>query len=163
MRSWLFVALSFLCGCGRPAGRIRLGGVVVMSEHRLPGIVVRGATRTWWKAASHPVRYGDPLPVGITMYCLQGTTRRGRYVRNGIIAADPRFFPLARFVELYVGRRYLGRFLVDDTGKRIKGARIDVWTASCRDAMRFGVQRGTAVLVRREPQVQQAGAARALP
>jgi len=81
------------------------------------------------------------------MYCLQGTTRRGRYVRAGIVAADPRFFPLARYVELYVGRSYLGRFLVDDTGKRIRGPRIDVWTANCRDARRFGSQRGTAVLV----------------
>jgi 3D (Asp-Asp-Asp) domain-containing protein len=97
------------------------------------------------------------------MYCLQGTTRRGRYVRAGIVAADPRFFPLAKYIELYAGRKYLGRFLVDDTGKRIRGARIDVWTPSCREARLFGLQRGTAVLVHREPAgqpaVQQAGSA----
>ena len=87
------------------------------------------------------------MPVGVTMYCLQGTTRRGRYVRAGIVAADPRFFPLSRYVELYVGRTYLGRFLVDDTGLRIVGPRIDVWTPDCREARRFGLQRGTAVLV----------------
>src|SRR4029077_8927124 len=85
----------------------------------------------------------------VTMYCLQGTTRRGRYVRAGIVAADPRLFPLAHYIELYVGRRYLGRFLVDDTGKRIHGARIDVWTSNCREARRFGLERGTAVLVHR--------------
>jgi 3D (Asp-Asp-Asp) domain-containing protein len=118
-----------------------------MSPLHLPGAVVRGAARGWWKVAGHAVRYGEALPVGLTMYCLKGTTRRGRYVRQGIIAADPRFFPLSRYVELYAGRKYLGRFLVDDTGRLIRGARIDIWTSSCGDARYFGVQRGTAVLV----------------
>ena len=154
------LGLLLLGACSKPNEPIRLPPVVVMADYRLPGVVVRGADREWWKVAAHPVRYGDPLPVGITMYCLQGTTRRGRYVRSGIIAADPRFFPLAQYVELYAGRKYLGRFLVDDTGKRIKGARIDVWTGNCREARRFGIQRGTAVLVRREPQPQQAGSAK---
>jgi 3D (Asp-Asp-Asp) domain-containing protein len=130
-----------------------------MSPYRAAGALVQGAPRTWWKLATQPVRYGDPMPVGLTMYCLQGTTRRGRWVRPGIVAADPRFFPLARYVELYAGREYLGRFLVDDTGRLIRGARIDVWTANCRDARRFGVQRGTAVLVRAAPDARQAGSA----
>jgi 3D (Asp-Asp-Asp) domain-containing protein len=159
-RWWALILGAALAGCSKPEQPIRLPPVVVMAEYRLPGVVVHGAARGWWKVATHPVRYGEPLPVGITMYCLQGTTRRGRYVRNGIVAADPRFFPLAQYIELYAGRTYLGRFLVDDTGKAIKGARIDVWTSSCRDARRFGIQRGTAVLVRKSPQPQQAGSAR---
>jgi 3D (Asp-Asp-Asp) domain-containing protein len=135
--------------------------VVIMSPLRIPGALVRGATRDWWKLAARPARYGDPLPVGVTMYCLKGTTRRGRYVRPGIVAADPKFFPLARYIELYIGRSYLGRFLVDDTGKRILGARIDVWTESCREARAFGIQRGTAVLVHRpQLEVAQTGAGR---
>ena len=147
--------------CNRSHEPIRMPAMVVMSPYRLPGAVVRGAARGWWKLAVQRVRYGDPLPVGVTMYCLHGTTRRGRYVRAGIVAADPRYFPLARYIELYVGSTYLGRFLVDDTGKRIRGARIDVWTASCREARRFGLQRGTAVLVERpNVQVQQAGASK---
>lgn len=151
-----------LAACHTPSGPVRLPPVVVMSDYRLPGAVVRGAGRGWWKLATEPVRYGDPMPVGITMYCLRGTTRRGRYVRAGIVAADPRFFPLAKYLELYVGGTYLGRFLVDDTGKRIRGARIDVWTSSCHDARRFGLQRGTAVLVHPPVanDVRQAGSAR---
>jgi 3D (Asp-Asp-Asp) domain-containing protein len=156
---------ALVAGCSRERAPLVHPPVVVMSPYRVPGVVVRGATRDWWKlatahtsgAAVHPVRYGDPMPVGLTMYCLQGTTRRGRYVRPGIIAADPRFFPLSRYVELYAGRRYLGRFLVDDTGRLIRGARIDVWTPNCREARRFGVQRGTAVLVRPGPDIRQAG------
>jgi 3D (Asp-Asp-Asp) domain-containing protein len=134
--------------------------VTVVSPFRLPGVVVSGAARGWWKLASHPVRFGDPLPVLVTQYCLQGTTRRGRYVRPGIVAADPRFFPLSRYVELYVGTRYLGHFLVDDTGKRIKGARIDVWTADCHEARLFGIAKGTAVLAPKPGMdVRQAGSA----
>lgn len=148
-------------GCARPAGPIELPPVVVMAPYRLSGVVVRGATRSWWKLATGPARYGEPLPVTVTMYCLQGTTRRGRYVRSGIVAADPHFFPLARYIELYIGRNYLGRFLVDDTGKRIKGSRIDIWTSNCREARHFGVQRGTAVRVERaQPSVQLAGGPR---
>jgi len=152
-------------GCTRDTAPLRYPPVVVMSFYRAPGVVVRGATRNWWKAVKPSVRYGDPLPVGVTMYCLQGTTRRGRYVRAGIVAADPRLFPLSKYIELYVGRKYVGRFLVDDTGLRIRGARIDVWTSDCREADRFGLQRGTAVLIGAprggELGVQQAGAARA--
>ena len=152
------VAFALIAGCaGQPrvALPLRLPAVVVMSPLRIPGVLVRGAARDWWKLAARPAAYGDPLPVGVTMYCLQGTTRRGRYVRAGIVAADPKFFPLAHYIELYIGRTYLGRFLVDDTGKRIRGPRIDVWTASCHDARAFGVQRGTAVLVHR-PQLEVA-------
>jgi 3D (Asp-Asp-Asp) domain-containing protein len=156
----LLVALA-VSACSRDVEPLRHPPVVVMSPLRHPGVVVRGAAREWWKLAAQPVRYGDPLPVGLTMYCLQGTTRRGRWVRPGIIAADPRYFPLSKYVELYAGGKYLGRFLVDDTGRLIRGARIDIWTSSCRDARRFGVQRGTAVLVH-SPRVEvvQAGTAK---
>jgi 3D (Asp-Asp-Asp) domain-containing protein len=92
-------------------------------------------------------RPGEPLSVTLTAYCLRGTTRGGRPVRTGIIAADPRVFPLARHVELYAAGRYLGRFLVDDTGLRIKGQRIDIWTPDCDDARRFGMRTGVATLV----------------
>ncbi|HTE45002.1 MAG TPA: 3D domain-containing protein [Gemmatimonadaceae bacterium] len=151
-----FALMTF--GCSRDHAPLRYPPVVVVSPFRLPGALVEGAKRSWWKLASQPVRYGDPLPVGVTMYCLQGTTRRGRYVRAGIVAADPRLFPLAHYIELYVGTKYLGRFLVDDTGLRIRGARIDVWTSNCREARRFGIARGTAVLVQRsQRQVSEGG------
>ena len=155
------VLLAMAMGCRQqPSEPFRYPPVTVVSPFRLPGVVVSGAARGWWKLASHPVRFGDPLPVLVTQYCLKGTTRRGRYVRPGIVAADPRFFPLSRYIELYLGTKYLGRFLVDDTGKRIKGARIDVWTPDCHEARLFGIANGTAVLVPRPgSDVRQAGSA----
>ncbi|HZI99999.1 MAG TPA: 3D domain-containing protein [Gemmatimonadaceae bacterium] len=93
---------------------------------------------------------GEEVPVSITQYCLKGTTRRGRFVRPGIVAADPRIFPLARYVEVFMGKKYLGRFLVDDTGGNVIGATLDIWTPSCRQAARFGRHTGKAVLVAKE-------------
>ena len=93
---------------------------------------------------------GEEVPVSITEYCLKGTTRRGRFVRPGIVAADPRIFPLARYVEVFMGKKYLGRFLVDDTGGNVIGATLDIWTPSCNQAARFGRHTGKAVLVAKE-------------
>jgi 3D (Asp-Asp-Asp) domain-containing protein len=90
---------------------------------------------------------GEPIPVTITQYCLKGTTRRGLPVRPGIVAADPRVFPLARHIELRVNGKYVGRFLVDDTGGAVKGNTIDMWTSDCSAARQFGRRKGTAELV----------------
>ena len=116
---------------------------------RLDGALVRGAARDWAVGRTRPLRTGEPVPVHLTAYCLQGTTRRDNLVRHGIVAADPKLFPLGRYLELYVGRKYYGRFLIDDTGSRIRDGILDIWTPSCREARLFGRQRGTAVLVPR--------------
>jgi 3D (Asp-Asp-Asp) domain-containing protein len=93
---------------------------------------------------------GITIPVSLTQYCVQGETRRGRQTRHGIVAADPRIFPLARYVEVFLGQEYLGRYLVDDTGGNVLGATLDIWNPDCREAARFGRHWGSAVLVARE-------------
>jgi 3D (Asp-Asp-Asp) domain-containing protein len=93
---------------------------------------------------------GITIPVSLTQYCVQGETRRGRVTRHGIVAADPRIFPLARYVEVFLGEEYLGRYLVDDTGGNVLGATLDIWNPDCKEAARFGRHWGSAVLVARE-------------
>lgn len=128
----------------------RLAGVVVEAEHMLPGLVVSKPATPVRRTPFTRARDGQAIPVEITAYCLSGTTRRGRWVRPGIVAADPRVFPLSRYVELFEGDNYLGRFLVDDTGLLIKGQHIDIWVPTCREARLFGRVQGTAVLVPRK-------------
>ena len=147
-----FVIAAALWACDdQPTAPIRLEPVVVRSPLLLPGAIVQGASSKWFMNYAPP-RYGDPVPVQMTAYCLtRSTTRRGRYVRAGIVAADPRLFPLSRYLELYADGRYLGRFLIDDTGRLIKGNIVDIWMPTCREARQFGRRNGTAVLVPRQP------------
>ena len=93
---------------------------------------------------------GVTIPVSLTQYCVQGETRRGRQTRHGIVAADPRIFPLSRYVEVFLGDEYLGRYLVDDTGGNVLGATLDIWNPDCKEAARFGRHWGRATLVARE-------------
>ena len=132
-----------------PPRPILLAPSVVVAVLRLEGALVRGAAANWALTRKSAVRLGDPMPVALTAYCLKGLTRRDHYVRDGIVASDPRMFPLARYLELYVGRKYVGRFLIDDTGRKIKGNRLDIWTPTCSAARRFGFQHSIAVLVSR--------------
>src|SRR5437870_1786557 len=101
--AWLVVAAALMTSCRQGPGIFRHEPVVVTSPIMVDGAVIRGAKKGWYLETTGP-RYGDPVPVMLTSYCLSGTTRRGRYVRAGIVAADPKFFPLSRYVEVYVGR-----------------------------------------------------------
>jgi 3D (Asp-Asp-Asp) domain-containing protein len=164
-----------LLGRRRPGEMVRLPPAVVVGELRVAPFVVharpapdgsapdgsapgrsapdeRGPGRRLplFTSLRERARAGERVPVQITAYCLRGLTRRGNETRAGIAAADPRFFPLSRHVEVFIGRRRVGRYLVDDTGGAIRGAKLDLWTESCADARRFGRRRGTAMLVMEE-------------
>jgi 3D (Asp-Asp-Asp) domain-containing protein len=131
----------------RPELPIVFSPVLVYAPIRLDGALVLGASRDWHVNRDAPLRLGDPVPVSLTAYCLRGLTRRDHYVREGIIASDPKVFPLGHYLEIYVGKTYFGRFLIDDTGGVIKGNKLDIWTPTCREARIFGRVKGTAVLV----------------
>lgn len=133
-----------------PGGPLRLDPVVVASPLRLAGSVVKAPKRVVYTPRAVRALTGEEMEVRLTAYCLRGLTRRDNPVRPGIVAADPRVFPLGSQVEVYVGSHYLGRFLVDDTGGVIKGDILDVWTPECREARRFGRRKGRAMLVARD-------------
>lgn len=78
-----------------------------------------------------------PAPYVATAYSLRGRTASGLPVAKGLIAADPRILPLGSRVKLEAGP-YSGEYLVADTGGLVRGRRIDIWTPSSREAMRFG-------------------------
>ena len=78
-----------------------------------------------------------PTSYVATAYSLRGRTASGRMVAKGLIAADPRHLPLGSRVRLEAGA-FSGEYLVADTGALVRGKRIDIWTPSTREAMRFG-------------------------
>jgi 3D (Asp-Asp-Asp) domain-containing protein len=78
-----------------------------------------------------------PTAYVATAYSLRGRTASGTPVTKGVIAADPRVLPLGSRVKLEAGS-YSGEYVVADTGGMVRGRRIDIWTPTSREAMRFG-------------------------
>ena len=72
-----------------------------------------------------------------TAYSLRGNTSSGRPVSRGLIAADPRVLPMGTHVWLEAGS-LTGEYVVADTGGAVRGKRIDIWTPTSGEAMRFG-------------------------
>jgi len=87
--------------------------------------------------AATEVYVAPPANYVATAYSLRGRTASGRPVAKGLIAADPRHLPLGSRVRLDAGT-YSGEYLVADTGTLVRGKRIDIWTPTSREAMRFG-------------------------
>ncbi len=116
------------------------------ADPALAPVVVSAPDAPAIRARAHaPV--GERIPVTLTAYCLQGTTREGRPVAPNLVAADPRLFPLGRSIEVYVRGKYRGQYRVSDTGDVVKGSIIDLWMEDCDDARAFGRRRGSAVLL----------------
>lgn len=93
------------------------------------------ATRS--RTVEGPTPVVAAAPYVATAYSLKGRTASGRMVSRGLIAADPSVLPLGSRVRLdHPG--YSGEYVVADTGGAIRGRRIDIWTPSTSEAMRFG-------------------------
>ncbi len=73
------------------------------------------------------------MTVAATGYCLKGTTATGLPVGPGIVATDPTVIPLGTRMTI----PGYGEGVAADVGAGVKGARIDVWIASCADAAAF--------------------------
>jgi 3D (Asp-Asp-Asp) domain-containing protein len=97
-----------------------------------PPVLTETPPETPVEAAAAPA-----VPYLATAYSLRGKTASGRMVNTGLIAADPRVLPLGSRVRLEAGT-FSGEYLVADTGARVRGKRIDIWTPSSHQAMRFG-------------------------
>jgi hypothetical protein len=78
-----------------PAGGLRMAASpLIMPRLSLPRVLSPDFPALRGLAAR--ARPNQPVQVRLTAYCLSGTTRLGNTVRPGIVAADPRIFPLAR-------------------------------------------------------------------
>ncbi|HYW69411.1 MAG TPA: 3D domain-containing protein [Pyrinomonadaceae bacterium] len=88
-------------------------------------------------AANAPADASASTDFEATAYSLHGRTASGAAPTAGIIAADPRVLPIGSRVRIEAGN-YSGEYVVADTGGAVRGKRIDIWTPSSREAMRFG-------------------------
>ncbi|UCC72127.1 MAG: 3D domain-containing protein [Gemmatimonadota bacterium] len=89
-------------------------------------------------------------PFEATAYCDYGFTASGVYVREGIVAGDPRVLPLGSEIDIKLeDGEVLSKRQVMDKGSAIKGYIIDIWMPTCEEAMAFG-RREVKVRVRRK-------------
>jgi 3D (Asp-Asp-Asp) domain-containing protein len=84
-------------------------------------------------ATPAPPRPGGTMTVLATAYCLKGMTATGLPVGPGIVAVDPTVIPLGTRMTI----PGYGEGVAADTGGAVRGARIDVWIASCAEALAF--------------------------
>lgn len=96
-------------------------------------------------AAALPI--AETREVRATAYCLRGRTRTGVRTRDGVMAADPEVLPLGSVVRIVRGGEPVGIFVVLDTGRAVKGDRVDLWMPDCGAARRWGVRTVTAEVV----------------
>jgi len=83
--------------------------------------------------------YGPPL------FPEKSLTRAGQPIGWGVIAVDPKVIPLGTilsFPEIFPGKK----FRAIDTGKKVKGARVDIWLPEEEAVKQFGRRRITAVI-----------------
>jgi 3D (Asp-Asp-Asp) domain-containing protein/peptidoglycan hydrolase CwlO-like protein len=92
--------------------------------------------------APPPPKSGSKVTVSSTGYCLKGTTATGIPVGWGVIAVDPSFIPLGTgmFVPGY------GEGVAADTGSAVRGAMIDLWFPTCKQALAWGWRTVTITL-----------------
>jgi 3D (Asp-Asp-Asp) domain-containing protein len=82
-----------------------------------------------------------------TAYCHDGITKSGLPVNIGLIAADPMILPLGSLVRVD-STDYRGLYQVMDTGRLIKGKRIDIYIPDLDSATAFGAQRVNITVLR---------------
>jgi 3D (Asp-Asp-Asp) domain-containing protein len=76
-----------------------------------------------------------------TAYCHEGRTASGAETHVGMVAADPAVLPIGTRIHVSgLKRGRDGFYRVMDTGQRVRGHRIDLFSASCAEARRFGRQ-----------------------
>jgi len=82
---------------------------------------------------------------GPTLFPEKSLTRAGQPIGWGVIAVDPKVIPLGTilsFSEIFPGKK----FRAIDTGKKVKGARVDIWLPEEEAVKQFGRRRITAVI-----------------
>lgn len=93
-------------------------------------------------------KYGDPIPIELTAYCIDGTTASGKHTREGIVAGKKEWIGMT--VILYdENMEYIGTYEVLDTGgKKIRqGKVIDIWLPTYDECIQFGRQKGYYQLI----------------
>jgi 3D (Asp-Asp-Asp) domain-containing protein len=84
-----------------------------------------------------------------TAYCTGTITASGTRPTAQTVAADPKVLPIGSRIRLSgLHQQYDGLYVVEDTGPKIRGRRLDLYIGDCREAVRFGRRPASVTIVR---------------
>lgn len=73
-----------------------------------------------------------------TAYSIEGHTSSGEHSHEGVVAADPTVLPLGSRIRVSDAGPYSREYEVADTGRKVRGRKIDIYLADDAEAKRFG-------------------------
>ena len=81
----------------------------------------------------------------LTWYCISGTTASGNKTNHNLtIAGD---LNKLKFNDVVYIEKLGGAYVMHDTGRLVKGNRIDIYTNDCQQAIKNGVQKSNVYLI----------------
>lgn len=83
-----------------------------------------------------------------TAYSGGGVTASGTRPHQGIVAADPAVLPLGSRIRVRGAGQQSAEYVVQDTGGKIRGHKIDIYLSTHRQAKRFGRRRVSVEVLR---------------
>ena len=89
-------------------------------------------------AGNRVVRRRAAMRFEATAFSQTGLTRKGTITHDGVVAADPAVLPLGSVIRISEAGTYSGRYVVTDTGSKIRGRHIDVYIPNQAEARQFG-------------------------
>ncbi len=105
---------------------------------------IRGAYLEKSKMLPYP---SDPIDFVATAYCEKGITKSGVPVATGLVAGDPHVLPLGSWIKVD-GPICSGIYQVMDTGRLVKGKKIDIYMPTYGEAMDFGVRKVSVTVLK---------------
>ena len=88
-----------------------------------------------------------------TAYSVSGETKSQTITQEGrTVAADPDVLPIGTVIEIRNAGPYSGQYVVQDTGEKIVGRKIDIYIARTREAMKFGKRRVAVRVLKPAPE-----------
>ena len=85
-----------------------------------------------------------------TAYCEVGITKSGVPVEDGIVAGDPHVLPLGSWIKVD-SPLYSGIYQVMDTGRLVRGKKIDIWLPTYQKAINFGIRKVRVTILKYGP------------
>jgi 3D (Asp-Asp-Asp) domain-containing protein len=91
-----------------------------------------------------------------TAYSVTGETKSQSITQEGrTVAADPRVLPIGTVIEIRNAGPYSGQYVVQDTGTKIVGRKIDIYIARTREAIKFGVRKVRVRILKPAPETPE--------